>query len=81
MGALVNYLDNMLIFHYLGAAPLAVYTIAMAPITKVQQAFSVIPELAMPKFSARPLSETKAFLIKKILKALIFTAAGVGVYF
>ncbi|MEK7521144.1 MAG: hypothetical protein AAB560_03665 [Patescibacteria group bacterium] len=81
LGALVNYLDNMLIFHYLGAAPLAVYAIAMAPITKVQQAFSVIPELAMPKFSARPLSETKAFLIKKILKALIFTAAGVGAYF
>ncbi|MBI5147714.1 MAG: oligosaccharide flippase family protein [Parcubacteria group bacterium] len=80
LGSLVNYLDSLLVFHYLGAAPLAVYSIAMAPITKFQQTFSIIPELALPKFSAKNAEETKTHLLKKIFKTLIFVGAGVGIY-
>ncbi len=71
LGVLVNYLDNLLIFHYLGAAPLAIYSIAMAPIKKIQQAFSVLPDLALPKFSARTIAETKQKLPAQIIRGLI----------
>ncbi len=80
LGVLVNYLDNVLIFHYLGAVPLAIYSIAMAPIKKIQQAFSVIPDLALPKFSARSIEETKRTLPRQIGKAFVVVISGAALY-
>lgn len=80
LGVGVDYLDSLLIFHYLGAAPLAVFTIALAPINKMRQAFSVIPELALPKFSESSAQETRRRLMKKVLKAMFLVAVGTALY-
>ncbi|MDD5547621.1 MAG: oligosaccharide flippase family protein [Candidatus Pacebacteria bacterium] len=80
LGFVVNYLDNLLIFYYLGPISLAIYTMAMAPISKFQKAFSILPDLALPKFSERPAEEIKKYLIKRIFKLFIFIIPIVAVY-
>ncbi|PIT92574.1 MAG: hypothetical protein COU08_01775 [Candidatus Harrisonbacteria bacterium CG10_big_fil_rev_8_21_14_0_10_42_17] len=80
MNVIINYLDNILIFHFLGPVALAGYTIALAPIKKGEQAFSIIPDLALPKFSERNLKDTKIHLMKKMLKAMAVITLGVVMY-
>lgn len=80
IGVAVNYLDNLLIFNFLGAAPLAIYSIALIPITKLQQVLAIVSQLALPKFSARPLSEVKTVLPGRIFKALLLAAVGILFY-
>lgn len=67
----VSYLNNIIIFQFLGPIKLAVYSIASAPITQVQTFFGIIPELSMPKYTERPTEEIKSTLFKKIRQATI----------
>ena len=36
IGGIANFIDKILVFHYLGAAPLAIYAFAIAPIEQLQ---------------------------------------------
>ena len=80
MNVAINYLDNLLIFNFLGAAPLAVYSVAYAPISKIQQLFSIIPKLALPKFAERSEEEIEKTLTKKILKIAGIIVLGAILY-
>ncbi len=80
LGVLVNYLDNVLIFSYLGPISLAVYSIALAPIKKVQQAFSIIPDLALPKFSERSIEVIKKKLPRQIIRGIILVVISILLY-
>ncbi len=62
-----SYVDKLLIFHYIGAPELAIYSIAVAPVEQLRAMTTNINILALPKFSS-----TKIENIKKTLKSKIF---------
>jgi O-antigen/teichoic acid export membrane protein len=72
-------LDNILLFHYLGAAQLAIYSFAKVPVTKIIGAVTPITSLAYPKFSETPKNVLKKTLPKKLfllmLLMVVITAA------
>jgi len=68
IGTIANYLDRLLIFHYLGAAEVAIYSIAIAPPEQIKSLFKSIGTLALPKFAQRTKKEIRGTITKKILK-------------
>jgi len=66
IGNIATYLDRLLIFHYLGAAEVAIYSIAIAPIDQIKNLFKNIPTLAMPKLAQRSFKEIDAILYKRL---------------
>ena len=69
----VNYLDSIIVFHLLGPIQLAIFSIAQAPVSRVQGVFSVIPEIALPKLAQTEPGIMKRELPRKILKAMLIT--------
>jgi O-antigen/teichoic acid export membrane protein len=72
LDTLVSSIDGILIFHYLGAAPLAIYSFAIAPISQLKSLTGQLPTLAMPKLAARPSEEINEPLKKRF--AFLFVA-------
>ena len=75
-----NNLDKMLLFHYLGAAELAVYSFAILVPKQINVFLKHISALAFPKFSVREIEEIKKTLLKKIIYLTILISFLVGVY-
>lgn len=60
--------DKILVWHFLGAVPLAVYSFAIAPIVQIRKLSKNVTELAFPKLAQREISEIKKTLPLKIFK-------------
>ena len=75
IGSIANYLDKILIFHYLGAAPLAIYAFAIAPVEQLQGGKKILSTLIMPKISGRPFEELQESGPRK---ALLLTVYALG---
>jgi O-antigen/teichoic acid export membrane protein len=71
ISTILSELDKILVFHYVGAADLAVYTLAVAPTDQMKGILKNLNSLAMPKFS-----EKGIFDIKKTVWHKIFVLAG-----
>jgi O-antigen/teichoic acid export membrane protein len=69
IGGIANYIDSILVFHYLGAAPLAVYSFAMAPARELGTVGRVLQQLALPKLGLRSIPELQTTLPRKALIA------------
>jgi len=67
-GAIASQADKILIFHFLGAAPLAVFTVALAPVDQIRALLMNVRPLALPKLSVRTEEEIKKTLPLKIKK-------------
>ncbi len=80
IGMVSNYLDQLLVFHYLGAAELAIYSFAAAPTDQINNLLKSISILALPKFSQRSKEEIKKTIIGKILKFALLIAGIVIIY-
>ncbi len=80
LGQIIQYLDQILVFHNLGAAQLAMYTFALLPVDKLQEPMQMVSTLALPKFSVKHPEDLKKNLLPKILKLLLFTALVMGLY-
>lgn len=80
VNVLVNSLDNLLIFNFLGPVSLAVYNIALLPISKIQQFFSVFTELALPKFSEAAPGSVRKNLLRKVIKMSAIVILGIILY-
>ena len=76
----VNYLDGIIIFQLLGPIQLAIFSIASAPVGRLQSLFGIIPEISLPKYTERPIEEIKEAIINKILKSIPVCAILVGIY-
>jgi len=76
LDSIVSSVDGLLIFHYLGAVNLAIYSFAIAPISQIKSVTGHISTLAIPKLSNRPSQEIENSLIKRIL--LLF-AIGISI--
>ena len=65
-----EYLDKILVFTFLGAAELATYAFALAPIKELKKTSGIINNLALPQFSqsqGRDLKTTLALLLVLVL--------------
>jgi len=75
-----NYLDKILVFHYLGATPLAIYHFATVIPDQFSNLLGNLRFLALPKFSEKNPQKIKKTLNKKILKFGILIALIVAGY-
>ncbi len=63
--------DKVLVYHYLGAAELAIYTFATSIPKQVRSFVGMLAPLAMPKLAGRSLHELKESIPKKFLLSLL----------
>ena len=80
IGNIAHHLDKILIFHYLGAAPLAFYAFAIAPVEQLQGGKKILSTLILPKVSGRPFEELQKSAPRKALLLTIYALALAGVY-
>ncbi len=67
IGLIADQLDQILIFHFLGAADLAIYVLAVAPTDQLKGVIKNIPFLAFPKLANRPRAELRPAVLQKAL--------------
>lgn len=77
---IATYIDRLFVFHFLGAAPLAVYSFAIAMPEQIKGLLGVLDSLAFPKFVKRNSEEMKASFKKKFLLLFLLGIVVVGSY-
>ncbi len=77
---IANNIDKIIIFHYLGAIDLAIYTIAIAPINQIKGVLSNIGIISFPKISQKNKYDLKKYLPIKIFKSIPIILFIVTVY-
>jgi len=80
LGIIAGQIDKILIWHNLGATPLAVYAFALAPVTQLQGALKPIESLAFPKLANNNLIVIRKTLPRKMLRFLFILIIPVGMY-
>lgn len=73
-------LDQMFVFHYLGAAELAAYSFATALPDQIKNMVSNLSNIAFPKFVGRPIQEIRQALWHRIALITIVLVVGIGLY-
>ncbi|MFH1255390.1 MAG: oligosaccharide flippase family protein [bacterium] len=73
-------LDKIMLWHYLGAASVAVYSLAQAPINQASSFFKTILSLAFPKMAAADDEDIKKTLPGKMAKFFVLMLACVIIY-
>ncbi len=73
IGNIGNNIDNLLMFHYLGPALLAIYSFALAPPREFGVFNGILQSLALPKFSTRDIKELKSSIPRKALIVFFFS--------
>jgi O-antigen/teichoic acid export membrane protein len=73
LGVAVQHIDKIIIWHFLGAIEVAIYTMAISPVQQTIDSFGPLGLLAMPKFSNQNKEILKKTIPLKILKSLVFT--------
>lgn len=80
ISVIADQLDKVLIFHYLGAIEVAVYTFALSPIVQLRSHSKIIKTLVLPKFTTTDVPTLKKTLPRKLLIYFAVLTAGVGAY-
>ena len=73
VGTVGSQLDKILLWHYLGATSLAVYSLAILPPKRILELLRLVNTLALPKFSQQDSQILRKALPRKIL--IFFCAA------
>ena len=77
---IASNLDKVLVFNYLGAIPLAVYSFAIGVPEQTKPFLKGLTNIILPRFSERTESDIRANLANKILKLFIFNLVIVMAY-
>ncbi|HRY62642.1 MAG TPA: oligosaccharide flippase family protein [Candidatus Paceibacterota bacterium] len=80
LGTISSNIDKILVFHYLGAAPLAIYSIASAPVDQINALFKQTTHLFMPKISSQNKEEVKKNLPGKSMMLTVIMIVPTIVY-
>jgi len=80
MGKVASYFDKILIFHYLGAAPLAIYAFAIAPVEQLQSGKKILSTLILPKISGRSFEELQKTTPRKSLALVLYALTLAGLW-
>lgn len=68
ISTIATYLDRLLVFHYLGAVQLAIYSFAIALPEQIKALLKGIDALVLPKFSERTKEEIKQTIWGKVFR-------------
>jgi len=66
LGTMASYLDNILVFHYLGSTSLAIYSFASAPADQMKGLSKNISTLIMPKIASHSLAQADTMIGKRV---------------
>ena len=80
LAGIAGQIDRLLVFHYLGAIELAVYSFAIALPDQIKSMSNNIATIAFPKFASRPFSEIRETLSHRLGGFTLLMAALAGVY-
>lgn len=80
LGVTANNLDTILIFHFLGAAPTAIYSFAYAPVKQLRNITKILGNLILPKYGTRTIPELKQTILGKTVRFSIVMSAIMIVY-
>jgi len=80
IGQVAGNLDKILIYHYLGAAPLAIYAFAIAPVEQLQSGKKILNALLLTKLSERPFGELQKSAPRRVLMLALYAAILIGIY-
>ncbi len=78
--AVAGQIDKIIVFQFIGATELALYSFAMAAPNQVKNLLQNAKVLALPKLGSSPDSSIRNFLPRKILRFEIVAAITVGLY-
>ncbi len=80
IGIIMGEIDKVIIFHFLGAASLAIYTFTTAPVDQLKGILKNISFIAFPRFANHSQENIKNNLRPKLIRVGILTAAMVTTY-
>lgn len=80
VGLIMNNVDKMLVFHYLGAAPVAVYALAQLPSTQLTKILGLIGSLIFPKFARRAFDTLRQTLFHKVFLYFLVIVFLIAIY-
>ena len=80
LGAIAGQLDALLVFHFIGAAALAVYSFATIIPERLSGILKFIPNLMLPKLAPKDENHVRDFIWKRLWIFLLFIAAVAGAY-
>lgn len=80
IGKITSSLDKVLIFHYLGAVPLAIYAFAVAPVEQLQGGKKILSTLILPKLGERTFEELQRSAPRKALLLTAYALGLAGIY-
>lgn len=82
IGSVANYLDRLLLFHFLGSVEVAIYSIAIAPPEQFKGLFKNINILSLPKLAENDKNQSYPLklILEKSLKVVLFSGVIVIVY-
>lgn len=73
IGTVADFLDKILIFHFLGAVQVAIYSFAIAPVMQIKGMLKNVHLLSLPKFSKNTDAQVKSSLGLKSLITFLFS--------
>ena len=76
----VDQLDKILLFHFLGTASLAIYAFSLAPVVQFRSFLKSLTPLSLPKFANNSKEEIKKTLPSKLIKFYFILIVVVIVY-
>ncbi len=77
---LLNQLDSVLVFHFLGAVQLAVYSFATLLPERVGSLLNFIGTASLPRFATQPLSYIRTHILEKVWRLAAVAVAAAVVY-
>src|SRR3989344_2361288 len=80
IGQVAGNLDKILLFHYLGAAPLAIYAFAIAPVEQLQGGKKILNSLILTKLSERPFPELQKSALYRVSMLAVYATLLIGAY-
>lgn len=81
LGVVAETVDSILLWQFVGPAPVAIYAFAKGIPTQMSSAMQRLMTLAFPKFAARDFASIKQTLGERMLKLFLIMAAIVTAYF
>lgn len=78
--AIAGYFDRLILFHFVGPAEVAIYSIAVAPVEQIKGLFKNIYSLALPKFSEKNKESIDKSIKQKMPKLIGLLIAIIIIY-
>lgn len=80
LGGIANNIDQILLFHYVGAAQLATYSFATTILNQVRGQVKNLDIMTQAQFANRPTREIEAGMLHKMALLFITSILGIGAY-